>query len=225
MARTLYFEGAGWEKAQYGDVPNCRIRTAFTNRFGKKIYLELTCGHMGKEQEKHARANGYKHESTDWMNIDFCFYITDDPDVDDCNESRLKYDRMLDWSWQKPWTMESIKTFVNRNLCGGFDDVVVLNDLSGYHVHGDHGKYNMGDEFEYDERLHMAMREKREELRKHFAEAFDQRFDNTSYWNASDGTYTSPIMEVRIHVSKEKLEAYDPEQPRRFTVDVSGAAG
>ena len=38
--KILYFEGAGCISA--GEVANCRIRTAFTNNDGKKIYIEFT---------------------------------------------------------------------------------------------------------------------------------------------------------------------------------------
>lgn len=44
MSKILYFEGAGMEGTQKNDVENCRIRTAFTNDLGEKIYLEVTSG-------------------------------------------------------------------------------------------------------------------------------------------------------------------------------------
>ena len=43
MKKTLYFEGAGW--GHCNDVENCRIRTAFTNKDGKKIYIEFLSGY------------------------------------------------------------------------------------------------------------------------------------------------------------------------------------
>lgn len=41
--KVLYFEGAGC--APCNDVENCRIRTAFTNKEGKKIYIEFISGY------------------------------------------------------------------------------------------------------------------------------------------------------------------------------------
>lgn len=52
MKKTLYFEGAGCVPCN--DVENCRIRTAFTNKEGKKIYIEFLSGykHTKKEMER-----------------------------------------------------------------------------------------------------------------------------------------------------------------------------
>ena len=41
--KTLYFEAAGCY-ILHNDVESGRIRTAFTNRDGKKVYIELICG-------------------------------------------------------------------------------------------------------------------------------------------------------------------------------------
>ena len=42
--KTLYFEAAGCY-ILHNDVESGRIRTAFTNRDGKKVYIELICGY------------------------------------------------------------------------------------------------------------------------------------------------------------------------------------
>lgn len=73
--KTLYFEAAGCY-ILHNDVESGRIRTAFTNRDGKKVYIELICGY------------GY-------MFCDSCHYITDDPKINDCMESRLPCERNL----------------------------------------------------------------------------------------------------------------------------------
>ena len=46
--KTLYFEGAGWEKAErsINTIGNCRVRTAFHLDNGKGVYLEIVCGEM-----------------------------------------------------------------------------------------------------------------------------------------------------------------------------------
>ena len=72
MKKTLYFEGAGCVPCN--DVENCRIRTAFTNKDGKKIYIEFLRGY------KHTRkANGKVISEPDYLSCDSCHYITDDP--------------------------------------------------------------------------------------------------------------------------------------------------
>lgn len=115
MKKTLYFEGAGCEGTQRNDVENCRIRTAFTNNDGKKIYLELMSG---------AIPEGHLY-------VDFCHYIT--LDKDDCNESRIKeVERQLNGL---SYTKVDILKLVNEKLNCSFDEIVILPWLSGYYVH------------------------------------------------------------------------------------------
>lgn len=72
--KTLYFEGAGWEKAErsINTIGNCRIRTAFHLDNGKGVYLEIINGGL--------RYVGF---------VDFLFYITDEESNDDCNKHKL----------------------------------------------------------------------------------------------------------------------------------------
>lgn len=116
MSKVLFFEGAGMEGTQRNDVENCRIRTAFTNDLGQKIYLELGSG-AGKNEGK--------------LYVDFCHYIT--PDKDDCNESVIKIVERngLDFSYTK----KDILDLVNQYLNCSFDEIKILNMFSGYYVH------------------------------------------------------------------------------------------
>ena len=86
MKKTLYFEGAGCVPCN--DVENCRIRTAFTNIEGKKIYIEFLSGYKHTRQK-----NGKIVSEPGYLFCDACFYITDDPEIDDCNKSRLSRKR------------------------------------------------------------------------------------------------------------------------------------
>lgn len=209
MDKVLYFEGAGWENcdtSKNSGVGNCRIRTAFSNKKGKKIYLEIISSQKTEKDLKLHRFDGF--EVGEYIGfIDSCFYITDDPDIDDCNHGRLKVERKT----RIHFTLDEILEFVNSKCYGNFDRIQVLNTLSGYNVFNDKGKhgtfsmYNYGDEFTYLPELHERMKAERNELQKKYSELFSKRFDNTSYW-VNDGEKQTPnIMHVRFNISDKKL--------------------
>lgn len=198
--KTLYFEGAGFNgaNADYNGL-NCRIRTAFTNDHGKKIYLEILAGKRNKYQDK-SIPNVYGI-------IDFCHYITNDPEIDDCNESIVKYkgERVERNTIYFDYTLENIKNFVNSNLCCSFDEVVILPDYAGYRVHGDGKKgtieqYNYGDEFIYNEELTAKITAKVEELKRYHEKVLNMKYDNTSYWREGDS------LRYRINTYQESLD-------------------
>lgn len=240
MEKVLWFEGAGCEGTQRNDVPNCRIRTAFMNDEGRWVYLEIHEAAITPWQAKHhAGAAGWKAGEF-YALVDSAHYITNDPNVDDCNENRLDADVHSRWHrWYhdgmkdgnifetlKPYTMDGILRVVNEDCHASFDRIIVAPDiLTGYRVFNDAGEYgtftrfNYGDVFLYDEALHKAMQAKRDELKQYHKEVFGQRYDNTSYWNASGGSYTSNLMNVCIHVSREKREKVYPQ--RQFMIDVT----
>lgn len=101
--KTLYFEAAGCY-ILHNDVESGRIRTAFTNRDGKKVYIELICGY------------GY-------MFCDSCHYITDDPKINDCMESRLPCERNL-YIKKVRYTKENILNVVNTYSPSGEETYV-----------------------------------------------------------------------------------------------------
>lgn len=205
MSKTLYFEGAGW--AEYNGI-NCRIRTAFTNNDGKKIYIEFLCGHTPNKKTK---------TEYHFLHCDYCHYITNDPEIDDCNYSRLKCERKD--TRHIEYTKENILDFINKNCNTNFENIIILDDLAGFRVHAD-GKhntpeaYNYGDNFNYNEELTIKRRAKVEELKKHFTNLFNQKYDNTSYYINKNNE-----LEVRINVSEEKRIAAGYTN-RTFTVEV-----
>lgn len=157
MNKTLYFEGAGSVISGEYNGLNCRIRTAFHNNDGKMIYLELNGCHPNAYQIKEAKKNKAKLLST-YMYVAHAHYITDDPGIDDCNNSRIDtitYDEML----KIDYTLDNIKEFVNQYCNCSFDAVVILDNLAGYRVFtskprkgwGTSEEFNFGDCFDYDE--------------------------------------------------------------------------
>ena len=220
MKKTLYFEGAGCVPCN--DVENCRIRTAFTNRNGKKIYIELLSGY--KHTKVEYGKNGRKLKNPKWISedgyicCDFCHYITEDPEIDDCNCSCLPCERNAELKIK--YTKENILAFVNENCNADFEEVVILDDLAGFRVHAD-GKrntpeaYNYGDLFNYDAELTRRRREKVEEMKKEFCALFNQKYDNTSYWIDDNGNLT-----VRINTYEEALKKANWTKGRQFIVEV-----
>ena len=203
--KTLYFEGAGLENAYKGEISNCRIRTAFTNNEGKKIYLEI----LGTEKtlddvKKYRRYENYIIGEAIGF-IDSCHYITDDPRIDDENENRLKYEN----NENIHYSYDGILKFVNENCNCSFDNIEVLGWLSGYRVFSDNGKYgtyvkyNYGDEFQYNKELETKRVNKKKELEDHFCKIFNQKYSNASIWcNGNEN-----ILHVQINVSDDERKS------------------
>ncbi|MBD5534534.1 MAG: hypothetical protein HDQ99_02520 [Lachnospiraceae bacterium] len=221
MKKILYFEGAGCVPCN--DVENCRIRTAFTNKEGKKIYIELLSGykHIKIEYGK----NGKKLEKPKMVSedgflyCDYCYYITEDPEIDDCNKSRLSCEHNPEMEKVK-YTKENILAFVNENCNADFDEIVVLDNLAGFRVHNDSGKYNTserynyGDVFNYDADLTIRRKKKVKEMKKEFCALFNQQYDNTSYYIENNQ------LVVRIAVSDKVLKESGWTKGRKFIVEV-----
>lgn len=220
MKKTLYFEGAGCVSCN--DVENCRIRTAFTNKDGKKIYIELLSGCKNTKIEYDK--NGKKLKNPKWISeegyltCDYCFYITEDPTIDDCNQSALDCEHNQNIEKVK-YTKENILAFVNQYCNADFEEIVILDDLAGYRVHADSGKYNtperynFGDVFNYNADLTKRRREKVEEMKKNFCNLFNQEYDNTSYYIENNK------LTVCINVGERKRIAAGYIE-RKFVVEV-----
>lgn len=218
--RTLFFEGAGWDgcKAEYNNI-NCRIRTAFHNNDGKKIYIEINGVHPNQYALKEAKANGETLPTTH-LYVDIAFYITDDNSVDDCNESRIK---TIDYKEQQKieYTLENIRDFINNNFNCSFESVAVLDNLAGFRVFADVKRdglgtsksYNFGDTFNYDEETTTKRIEKVKELSENFKTLFNMEYDNTSYYIKDDK------LTVELNVpQKEQIKA--GYKNRVFTVEI-----
>lgn len=184
--KVLYFEGAGCENTYRGDLNNCRIRTAFTNNDGKKIYLEILGYEKTKDdEEKYKRYPQYNVGEAIGF-IDSCHYITDDQKIDDCNKSTIKghgRHRKIGYSY------EGILKFVNEELNCSFDSIEILGWLSGYRVFRNTTKetynttkaLNYGDEFDYN----IELEKTRKEIEQHFnvlEKSEGKKYPNFSLW-------------------------------------------
>lgn len=135
--KTLYFEGAGC--VPRGDVPNCRIRTAFKLDDGRAMYLEISGMEVGRHSPD--RHKGYENVAC----VDHCFYIKG---VGDDGRTIHKSECAVNFEY----SMKNLLKFVN-GLGASFEAVNVLPNLAGYRVHAEKGEYNYGDEFPYDPEL------------------------------------------------------------------------
>jgi hypothetical protein len=153
------------------------------------------------------------------LSCDFCHYITDDPEIDDCNKSRLSCERNQEIE-KVEYIKENIIAFVNKYCNANFDEIVVLNNLAGYRVHRDSGKYNtpesynFGDVFNYDANLTKRRIEKVEEMKKEFCVLFNQKYDNTSYY------IENGELVVKINVSDKVLQESGWTKGRKSIVEV-----
>lgn len=221
--KTLYFEGAGWHKAVrgYSDIPNCRIRTAFTNDKGDKIYLEILAYEI---REKDFRRSWCSYPTgTPIAFIDSAFYITDDPEIDDCNKNRICFPdgEAIDQTTKSVFifTYENLLKFINETFGCSFDNTIVLNKLTGYKVfndfvkNGNFASYNFGDEFQYDDERTQKRLAKMNELSEYFKQFMES--DDSSYWADENGDLV-----VRINTSDKVFQQMKFKE-RQFTIKIS----
>lgn len=186
--RTLYFEGAGWSGADTSkmtDMNNCRVRTAFTNDEGKKIYLEICASVPGK----HSADRVKNFEVAGW--IDSCHYITGGDNDENENVIYHRNYTVIEYN------TASVLNFVNSLGCS-FDAVETVPDLGGYRVFKETyvkggEKYNYGDEFEFDEKLTAA----RENVHDHYdcvEKSEGKKFPNFSLWVDEHDKYVMHLL-------------------------------
>lgn len=177
--KTLYFEGAGWADADTSkstNVGNCRIRTAFINNKGRKIYLELTSYTKSKYDVKNKRYPEYEIGHVLGF-VDYCFYI-DTESKDPCNNCVIrKVERNIKFNYTK----EDIIKMINKNLDCSFDNIEALPDLAGYRVHGENRTFNFMEDYNHDVKLI----KKREEIKEYFynlEKSEGKQYPNFSLW-------------------------------------------
>ena len=136
--KTLYFEGAGC--VARGNVPNCRIRTAFHLDNGAAVYLEIS----GMETTRCSAPMYRKFKN---------YGVVDHLHFANCRSGDDRREFGIDPCYAFEYSLENILALVN-SMGASFDSVEVLPDLAGYRVHGDgRGEYNFGDRFVFDREL------------------------------------------------------------------------
>lgn len=194
--KILYFEGAGC--APRGDVENCRIRTAFTNDEGKKIYLELSGIEVTKTM----------HESfkiyTNAGFVDHCFEIVE-AEKDCENKYRLPYEK--DWNFE--YSKDGILEFVNNELNCSFAEVVICDRFYGYHVHADNRGYNFIEDHKFDDTRADRARAAFEKLDNDIRQKLNSKYSKISLLEIADNEVVA-----RCYASDNEMRAagLDPQQ-------------
>lgn len=133
------FEGAGC--VPRGELENCRIRTAFTNDEGKRIYLEITGDEAGKHTPERLRV--FECAAHVWH----CFECTDETPNHDCEAHRVLDPQGKPFErYNFEYSRAGILEFVNKHLHCSFEDIAICDGFipGAYRVHGDrHGERNL----------------------------------------------------------------------------------
>jgi hypothetical protein len=209
--KTLYFEGAGMnfygEQPDHIDVGNFRIRTSFKNLDGKQIYLEMGNGHRHDLTKKKPKI------ITKWaLHIDFVHEVTSDPKIDDCNKSRIAYDRKHT-NDNYMYTKADITRWVNENLNCDFDTIEVLDVFYGYRVHGGNRTDNLMEDIELNHARAKARREAFEKVDAEYREALNEKYSKISRTDMDGESIT-----IRCYASDQALGKTNLPREQRIEV-------
>lgn len=223
--KALYFEGAGCfdhyihetHHVSYGDLGNCRIRTAF--KVGDKAYyIEV----LGTQRDKYnAKSVLYQWPVTGFFDM-FAPIDLETGEIDYVNsfnkavrnpDSKKKY---------TPRSFEYCKKellrLVNDMTGAKFDSVEVADEYSGFRVFGDRvnhvQQYNFGDEFipNHDyERMH---RDAYNAIYEKTKNAHKEKFPCVIFYISE--TASPYFMYRKVNVPQKECKAYDV---REFNID------
>lgn len=233
MKKVLYFEGAGL--VPRGEVENCRIRTAYKNKNGEIVYLEMIGSDTAYEffiDKQGNRKSKQISGAFGW--VDYAFITKPEQDESgrtywtDCNKNRYKYPLRAreNVNYTFEYTKAEILRVVNTYFDGDFDEVVIFPDLAGYRVHRDkvyNGEcpYNLIDDFYYDE----ARTKQAEKIEQYFYD-FEKSVLGKKYPNFSI-YFENDILKVIIPYSgfNDRVEikdvynfAFDYQKPNGATI-------
>lgn len=175
MKKVLLFEGAGMDVYEEGsDVGNHRIRTAFINGNGDKIYLELGGNLQNCKTSK--RFGWYTH-------IDHCFNISVSTDE---NISSIK----LNDTFFKGYSKEDLTNYINENFNCKFDTIEVLDWMEGYRVHGNRNEYNLMDNHEINKKRTIARNKAYAKIDKEIREKLGEKYSPISLYCMDEESIT-----------------------------------
>ncbi|EOY7170483.1 hypothetical protein NQ830_12540 [Clostridioides difficile] len=175
MKKILLFEGAGMDIYEEGsDVGNHRIRTAFINGNGDKIYLELEGNIQNCKISK--RFGWYTH-------IDHCFNISMSTDE---NVSSIK----LNNTFFNGYSKSDLTKYINKNFNCKFDTIEVLDWMEGYRVHGNRNEYNLMDDHELNRKRTIARNKAYEKIDKEIREKLGEKYSKISLYSMDEDSIT-----------------------------------
>ncbi len=191
--KVLFFEGAGC--VPRGDVENCRIRTAFVNDSGEKIYLELS----GFEPHKHTPNNLKCYANIAF--VDYCYIL-------EYGEEKCRFDIVRK---NFEYSKKSILDFVNECLNCSFESLIVLDMFDGYRVHKDGGGYNFIEDFEYNPEQAEKARYAFHKIDMEIREQLGEKYSKISLHSIDKHAIT-----VRCYASNESMRSHGLDPDKRF---------
>ena len=206
MKRTLYFEGAGC--VPRGEVENCRIRTAYKNKNGEIVYLEMSGIDTAYEFGTDKKGNRVERNINGAFGfVHHCHKAKLEKDLisgemrwTDCNKYNYGYPLRAreNVNYTFEYTKAGILEMVNNYFDGDFDEIVILPRLAGYRVHADKYSrekcpYNLMDDFVYD----IARTQQAEKIEQYFYD-FEKNVLGKKYPNFSI-YFEDNILKVLIH--------------------------
>ncbi|HBF4443294.1 TPA: hypothetical protein KON86_002927 [Clostridioides difficile] len=175
MKKILLFEGAGMNIYEEGsDVGNYRIRTAFIDDNGDKIYLELGGNLQNCKTAK--RFGWYTH-------IDHCFNISVSTDE---NVSRIK----LNNTFFKGYSKMDLTNYINENLNCNFDTIEVLDWMEGYRVHENRNKYNLMDDHKLNRKRTIARNKAYTQIDNEIREKLGEKYSKIDLYSMDEDSIT-----------------------------------
>ncbi|HBH4055627.1 TPA: hypothetical protein KSL57_001774 [Clostridioides difficile] len=169
MKKILLFEGAGMNIYEEGsDVGNYRIRTAFIDDNGDKIYLELGGNLQNCKTAK--RFGWYTHISVS----------TDE------NVSRIK----LNNTFFKGYSKMDLTNYINENLNCNFDTIEVLDWMEGYRVHGNRNKYNLMDDHKLNRKRTIARNKAYTQIDNEIREKLGEKYSKIDLYSMDEDSIT-----------------------------------
>ena len=189
----LYFEGAGsfdyhfkGQDVHFGDVGNCRIRTAFHVE-DKAYYLEIISCERNKYNIKSSLYNwpvtGFVDifapidEKTGEIDYGNCF---NKPPIIPANAGVKRTPRSFEYS------KERILKIVNDMTSADFDAIEVADEYSGFRVFADRvnriSQYHFGDEFIPNHKYEVLHKMAYEAILKKKKTVFGERFNYVTFY-------------------------------------------
>lgn len=193
--KVLFFEGAGC--VERGDVENCRIRTAFKNDEGVKIYLEL----LGTEVTRNSPVRWHQYTNAGY--VDYCYELYDDGYSDairfDIESKNFEYSK------------QGILDFVNQELGCSFTDICVTDCFYGYHVHRPKGRYTLMDDYAFDHEKAAAARKAYDKIDKEIREKLGEKYSKISLHELGEDSIT-----VRCYASDKSMIEHGMDPLKRY---------
>lgn len=195
--KVLYFEGAGC--VPRGDVENCRIRTAFINDEGTRIYLEIISLEVTKNTSESLKR--FKNAGL----VDHCHHILGGEPTNDWDMFHIE--RNVSFEYCK----KEILNLVNKKLHCSFDEMIVTDMFDGYHVHADHRGYNLMDDFVYRPERAKKAREAFHKIDMQVREQLGEKYSKISLHTLGDNA-----LSVRCYASDESMRKHGMDPTKRI---------